>query len=57
MQRTDSRGLYERKASVVMRIAAIRRDLNAAEACEAEIDRQIEDLSRERERAAQAAAQ
>lgn len=42
MQRTDSRGLAERKASVVMRIDELRKALAAAERCKAEIDTQIE---------------
>jgi hypothetical protein len=44
MQRTDSRTLYERKASVTLRIADMRKALVAAERCEAEIDTQIESL-------------
>lgn len=46
---TDSRPLYERKQSVVLRIGELRKALAAAERCEAEIDVQIEEHERARE--------
>jgi hypothetical protein len=40
-QRTDSRPLYERKASITLRITELRQALAASQKCEAEIDAQI----------------
>lgn len=49
-ERTDSRALAERKASVVMRKAELTTQLHAVETAEAEIDRLIEADERARER-------
>jgi len=51
MQRTDSRGLFERKASVQLRLSELRKAVADCERTEAEIDTQIEQASFERERA------
>lgn len=42
MTRTDSRSVHERKMSVTMRVAELRRALSAAERAEAEIDTELE---------------
>ena len=59
MQRTDTRSLIERKASVAMRIIELRKALGEAERCEAEIAIAIEDAERcrEEERRANVAAE
>lgn len=54
MQRTDSRSLPARKASIVLRIAELRGHLAAAERAEAEIDTAIEMAEYAKERAAPA---
>jgi hypothetical protein len=51
-QRTDSRSLATRKASVTMRIAELREHLRQAEAADAELAIQIEETERLRERGA-----
>lgn len=51
-QTTDSRPLAVRRHSVQMRINELRSALTAAEACAAELDIQIEQAERARERAA-----
>lgn len=55
MQRTDSRGLAERKHSVTLRIGELRKALTEAERCSAELDILIEADERARERGAEAA--
>jgi hypothetical protein len=48
-QRTDSRSLGERKASITLRREDILRQLRAVERAEAELDVEIEEASRARE--------
>ncbi len=50
-QTTDSRPLAVRRHSVQLRINELRSALHAAEACAAELDIQIEQAERARERA------
>lgn len=47
MKRTDTRNLAERKHSVTLRIGELRKALNEAERCSAEIDIQIEAASQQ----------
>lgn len=54
-QRTDSRPLAERKASITLRVAELRAALNAAERAEAELDVEIEHAEYARERAVRTA--
>lgn len=49
-QRTDSRPLAERKASLRLRLAELRATLAAVERADAELDVEIEQAERERER-------
>lgn len=51
MRRTDTRGLAERKASVMLRVSELRKALGEAERCQAEIEIAIEEESRRREEA------
>jgi hypothetical protein len=57
MLRTDTRSLLERKHSVTLRITEIRRALNEAERCLAEIETEIENEERRREAGSHVAAE